>query len=94
MMHPPTIYTDGRSTTLSGNITLKAYTSDKYTIALPYKLNSAIKVRYEAPLMSFNEVTSFFLMIPYLILIAIFTIAIVMIRRTRIRQIEEPTFNN
>jgi hypothetical protein len=47
MLHPPTIYTDGRNTTLSGNITLNIYVFDEATIALPYKFNSSITIKYE-----------------------------------------------
>jgi hypothetical protein len=71
-LHPPIIYTDGRKTTLNGHITLKIYVSDEYTIALPYKFDSQIKVKYEQPLMEFNEITSLICIIPYIILCLIF----------------------
>jgi hypothetical protein len=79
MLHPPTIYTDGRTTTLRGNATLNIYVSDEYTIALPYKLNSPITVNYQTPLMAFDETASLILLIPYAILIAIFAIPILLI---------------
>lgn len=83
MLHPPIIYTDGRTTTLSGNITLNICVSDEYTIALPYKFNSPITVRYEKPLMEFNENTSFMLMVPYIILIMIFATMILLIQHSK-----------
>ena len=67
MLHPPTIYTDGRKTTFKGNLTLHIYVSDEYTIALPYKLNSTIMIKYEKPLMEFNEITQLLPAIPWLI---------------------------
>lgn len=83
MLHPPTIYTDGRTTTLSGKITLNIYASDGYTIALPYKFESSITVKYETPLMGFNETASFMSAIPYIILIMIFTIPLIIIERIK-----------
>ena len=83
MLHPPTISTDGRTTTLSGKIVLNIYISDEYTIALPYKLQSSITVKYETPLMEFNEPASFISAIPYVILIVIFTIPLIIISRTK-----------
>lgn len=83
MLHPPTIYTDGRTTTLSGNITLSIYVSDEYTIALPYKLNSPIAVTYEKPIMEFDETQSLLQLIPYVLLIAIFAIPILFIQRSK-----------
>jgi hypothetical protein len=83
MLHPPTIYTDGRTTTLSGNITLNIYVSDEYTIALPYKLNSPITVTYEKPLMEFDDTQSLIQLIPYVLLIAIFAIPILLIQRSK-----------
>lgn len=79
MLHPPTIYTDGRNTTLSGNITLYIYASDEATIALPYQFNSPISVKYAKPLMEFNEIASLLLMTPY-ILILILTTTILLIK--------------
>ena len=89
MLHPPTIYTDGRTTTLSGNITLQIYVSDEYTIALPYGLNSPIMVKYEKPLMEFNENTSFMLMLPYIILIMIFATTILLIQHSKLASTQE-----
>lgn len=83
MLHPPTIYTDGRTTTLSGNITLNIYVSDEYSIALPYKLNSPITVTYEKPLMDFDETQSIIQLIPYVLLIAVFAIPILLIQRSK-----------
>ena len=83
MLHPPTIYTDGRTTTLSGKITLGIYVSDEYTIALPYKFESSITVKYETPLMEFNEIASFMSTIPYIILLIIFAIPLIIIWRTK-----------
>jgi hypothetical protein len=68
MLHPSTIYTDGRNTTLNGNITLSIYVSG---IALPYKFNSPIRVKYAKPLMEFNEIQFLSLLTPYIILIII-----------------------
>jgi len=83
MLHPPTIYTDGRNTTLSGNITLYIYASDEATIALPYKFNSPISVKYAKPLMEFNEIASLLLMTPYIILILILTTTILLIKHSQ-----------
>lgn len=83
MLHPPTIYTDGRNATLSGNITLNIYVSDEYTIALPYRLNSPITVKYEKPLMEFDEKASFMLLLPYIILIMIFATPILLIQQSK-----------
>lgn len=71
MVHPSTIYTDGRKTTLKGNLTIHVYVSDEYTIALPYKLNSIITVKYEKPIMEFDETTSLLLLTPWLIVVLI-----------------------
>jgi hypothetical protein len=79
MMHPPTIYTDGRTTTINGNLVLNVYASDKYTIALPYHFLSPIKVNYQMPLMEFDELASFKLVIPYLVLTIILFIPIVLL---------------
>ena len=51
VLHPQTVITDGRETTLGGDMTLKIYASYKNTIALPYRFNSPIKVRYKEPLL-------------------------------------------
>ena len=83
MLHPPTIYTDGQTTTLSGKITLNIYVSDEYTIALPYKFQSSITVKYETPLMEFNETASFISAIPYIILIIIFAIPLIIVWRIK-----------
>jgi len=83
MLHPPTIYTDARTTTLSGNITLNIYVSDAYTIALPYKFQSSITVKYGKPLMEFNESASFVKMIPYLILVIIFAATVLLIQHSK-----------
>jgi len=83
MLHPPTIYTDGRTTTLSGNITFNIYVSDAYTIALPYKFQSSITVKYGKPLMEFNESASFMLTIPYLILVMIFAATVLLIQHSK-----------
>lgn len=80
MLHPPTIYTNGRNTTLSGNITLNIYVSDETTIALPYKLNSPITVKYEKPLMEFNETGSILLLAPYLIFAGILVAIVLLIK--------------
>jgi hypothetical protein len=55
MLHPSIIYTDGRTTTFSGNISFNIYASDIYTIALPYKFQSLITVKYQKPLIELNE---------------------------------------
>jgi hypothetical protein len=89
MLHPPTIYTDGRTATLSGNITLNIYVSDAYTIALPYKFQSSITVKYEKPLMEFNESASFMLMIPYIILVIIFAAIVLLIQHSKPTKISE-----
>ncbi len=81
MLHPPTIYTDGRNITLKGDITLNIYVSDESTIALPYRLNSPITVKYETPLMEFNETTSILLATPYIVLVLILIATILLIRR-------------
>jgi hypothetical protein len=83
MLHPPPIYSDGRTTTLMGNVTLNIQLSDGYIIALPYHLNSLIRVRYSKPLMEFNEFSSLIKMIPYIILSSLFTVAIFLITRAR-----------
>ena len=83
MLHPPTIYTDGRTTMLSGNITLNIYVSDAYTIALPYKFQSSITVKYEKPLMEFSENTAFILMIPYIIIIVILVATVLLIQHLK-----------
>lgn len=82
MLHPSTIYTDGRNTTLVGNLTFYIQVSDEYSIALPYKFNSPITVRYEKPLMEFSENTAFMLMVPYIILIVIFATTILLIQHS------------
>jgi len=79
MLHPSIIYTDGRKTTLNGHMTLKIYVSDEYTIALPYKFDSQIKVKYEQPLMEFNEITSLIYIIPYIILCLIIMVGFLLI---------------
>ncbi len=84
MLHPPTIYTDGRTTTLSGKITLNIYASDEYTIALPYKLQSSITVKYETPLMEFNETASLISIIPFVILIIVLVIPLIIVWRPKI----------
>ena len=96
MLHPPTIYSDGRNTTLSGKITLNIYVSDEYTIALPYKFQSSITVKYETPLMQFNETASFITAIPYIIPIIIFAILLMIVWRTKKRRYREDqnTFKN
>jgi hypothetical protein len=81
MLHPPPIYSDGRTTTLIGNVTLDIQLSDGYIIALPYRLNSLIRVKYSKPLMEFNEFSSLIKMIPYIILTTLFIVAIFLIRR-------------
>jgi hypothetical protein len=83
MLHPSPVYTDGRTTTLSGNITLNIYVSDEYTIALPYKLNSPITVNYQTSLMGFDETASLISLLPYIILIAIFATPILLIQRSK-----------
>jgi hypothetical protein len=90
MLHPPTIYTDGRSTTLSGDIALGIYVSDEATIALPYKFNSPITVKYEKPLMAFDEIKSFMLMLPYIVLILALAIAILLVQRFKVSDTDEP----
>ncbi len=84
MLHPPTVYTDGRTTTLSGKITLNIYASDKYTIALPYKLQSLITVKYETQLMEFNETASLISTIPFVILIMVLVIPLIIVWRPKI----------
>jgi hypothetical protein len=86
MLHPPTIYTDGRATTLSGKITLNIYVSDEYTIVLPYKFQSSITVKYETPLMQFDETASFISAIPYLIPIITIAILLMIVWRTKKRR--------
>ena len=86
MLHPPTIYTDGQTTTLSGKIKLNIYVSDEYTIALPYKFQSSITVKYETPLMEFNETASFISAIPYIIPIIIVAILLIIVWRIKERR--------
>ena len=81
-LHPQTIYTDGRNTTLSGDITFTIYVSDENTIALPYKLNSPITVKYEEPLMEFDETLSLLAMTPYIILVVILATMILLLKRS------------
>lgn len=81
MLHPSLIYTDGRTTTLDGNVTLDMLLSDEYIIALPYYFNSPIRVKYSNPLMQFNEFSSFLKMLPYIILTTIFFAPILLIKR-------------
>jgi hypothetical protein len=83
MFHPPTIYTDGRNITLSGKMTLNVYLSEQYTIILPYKLNSPIAVKYDIPLMQFDETASILQLVPYCILILIFAIAAALLHYSR-----------
>ena len=83
MLHPPTIYTDGSPTTLTGKISLKIYVSDEYTIALPYKFNSPINVDYEMALMEFDEISSLTNLLPYIIIIAIIIIPIFIIHQSK-----------
>jgi hypothetical protein len=83
MLHPPIIYNDGRTTTLSGNVTLDILLSDEYIIALPYYFNSPIRVKYSNPLMQFNEFSSFLKMLPYIILTIIVFAPILLIKRKR-----------
>ncbi|MEM3674479.1 MAG: hypothetical protein QXG08_03275 [Candidatus Methanomethyliaceae archaeon] len=71
ILHPPTIYANGRAASLSGNITLEICTSDKYSIALPYSFDSPITVRYDKPLMEFDEILSFLKLITPLIIVLI-----------------------
>lgn len=94
MLHPPTIYTDGRNTTLSGKITLEIYVSDEATIALPYKFNSPITVKYEKPLMAFDEIKSFLLVAPYVILAMILIAAMLLARAILIKQTYKKTRKN
>jgi len=89
MLHPSPFYTDGRTTTLSGNVTLHIQLSDEYIIALPYNFNSPITVRYVEPLMEFNENTSVILMIPYIILIIIFVATILLIQHSKLTSAQE-----
>jgi hypothetical protein len=70
-LHPPTIYTDGRTTSLQGDINLHIYASDKFSIALPYHFNSYITVSYERPYMQFNETNYLFSLIPYILIVGI-----------------------
>jgi hypothetical protein len=81
MLHPSPISTDGRITTLKGNMTLDVYVSDEYSIVLPYKFSSSITVKYATPLMQFNEVASLLQLIPYVIPISILVIAFFLIRK-------------
>ena len=100
MLHPPTIYTDGRNTTLQGNISLHIYVSDEFSIALPYFLNSPITVKYEPVLIQFNETQSLSLMIPSFIITLIFFTTVVLITRTKqkgevdTRKISKPRAHN
>jgi hypothetical protein len=91
MLHPPTIYTDGRTTTLSGNITLNIYVSDEDTIALPYKFNSPITVKYEEPLMEFDETVSLLAMTPYIVLVVMLATVILLLRRSEQADAQEST---
>lgn len=89
MLHPPTIYTDGGNTTLSGNIVLNIYVSDDATIVLPYKFNSPITVKYEKPLMEFDETGSISLMAPYLIFAGILFAMVLIIKNFKETDREE-----
>lgn len=78
-MHSSTITTDGRTTELKGKIQVDVYVSDVDTIALPYSLNSPITVKYEPPLLQFDEIPSLYAMVPNIIMVTIFAIIILLI---------------
>jgi len=86
MLHPPTIYTDGRNTTLRGNINLQIYACDEYSIALPYEINSPITVKYEQPLMEFNETASIAAMVPYIVILVsiIITVTLLTVHKKKV----------
>lgn len=86
MLHPPTIYTDGRKTTFEGNLTLHIYVSDEYTIALPYKLNSVITVKYEKPIMKIDEIAQLLPTIPWLIIIGFIFLGLTIYSAVHIRK--------
>ncbi len=82
-LHPPMVYTDGRTASLSGDITMDICLSDEYTIALPYRFNSPITVNYEKPLMEFDEVEALVSLLPYMLLLTVLAVPIWYIRRLK-----------
>ncbi len=89
MLHPSTIITDGRTTILNGDVTLKIYGSDEFTVAVPYKFNSPITVKYETPLMEFDELASLEALIPYVVLLGIFAILIFFIQQSKLDKFKD-----
>jgi len=93
MLHPSIVPTDGRKTTFMGNITLFIYSSDEYIVALPYKLNSTAVIKYEKPLMKYDELSALPRLVPYLIITIVmfvsFLLALLLIRNQLI--IQEPS---
>lgn len=81
MLHPITVYSDGRVTSVSGNLSLDIYLSDKYTIALPYDFQSSTHFEYNLPIISYSERDSFLLAIPCLLLGTILIIPVMIIQR-------------
>ena len=83
MLHPPTVYTDGRDTSLTGRLTLNIFVSDSYTIAMPYNVQSSITVEYSSPRIEFDETRSFIATLPFCLLLVLFIIPIVIIIRPK-----------
>ena len=84
MLHPPTIHTDGRTTTLSGNVNVRIFMSDHYSVALPYELSSPVVVTYKNPFMEFDESSALVQLLPYLIVIVIIAIPILLIAQSKL----------
>jgi hypothetical protein len=80
--HPPTIYTDGRTVELDGNITLSIETTNKQLVALPYELSSQITVKYEKPLINLNELDLLRLLLPYLVIVMIMVVIVIIIQHS------------
>ncbi len=85
VMHPPIINTNGQATTIIGSLNFQLFVSDEFTIAIPYKFGSSVSVNYEKPLMSFDEIKSFLLAIPFVIVCASLLAVFLIISRIKIK---------
>ena len=89
------IFTDGRTTSLQGKLKLQFYVSDKYSIALPYQLEVPITVKYEQPLMQFNETNYLYSLLDYILIVGfiiLISLVIVYNLKKNLNGKEQPSF--
>jgi hypothetical protein len=72
MLHSSSeFYTDGRETTLSGNLTFGIYVASDSSVALPYEFGPSVGVAYSTPLVDLQETNQYLLVLPWVLFLVV-----------------------